>query len=99
LLVLFLKDTRERGILLLTIYHRLMLGVSTIFAFQPGTYPNRCISSQEFGIPVSAANAVLGQSVDTKADPDRVKKLLPVSPLLMARYNREELYEKVWRLR
>jgi len=70
-------------------------------AVQPGTHPN-CISSQKFCIPVSAANGSHSTdtrpSVGTKADPGRVKKPLPVSPILMARYSREQLYEKVWRM-
>jgi hypothetical protein len=67
-------------------------------AVESGSHSNHRISSQEFGIPVSAVNADLGPSVGTTADPARVKKLLPISPILMARYNREDLYEKVWRM-
>jgi hypothetical protein len=66
--------------------------------------PDRPISRQEPDIPGSAANgspsADLKSSVGTKveANPgtvDGVQKPL-VSASLMARYNREELYEKVW---
>jgi hypothetical protein len=69
--------------------------------------PDRPISRQEPGIPGSDANGSHSadlkppESTKVEADPGTVggvQKLLLVSATLMARYNREELYEKVWRL-
>jgi hypothetical protein len=66
--------------------------------------PDRPISRQEPGIPGSDANGSHSadlkspESTKVEADPgtvDGVQKPL-VSASLMARYNREELYEKVW---
>jgi hypothetical protein len=51
--------------------------------------------------PIDSADFRPSVGTNAELDPGtvgRVKKPLPVSRILMVRYDREELYEKVWRM-